>query len=306
MKHSMTKVAALIAAALVVSVAPAAADDARPSNDDFAAAEQISEMPYDNTAATQGATLESGELQPSCSPITSSVWYRFSPAESLRAITQASATAPSAVAIFTGESLETLTELRCGKGFSFELSFDAVAGQVYFLQVGSIGKQRGTIDLGLVPDTWREQELQSFSHTVDVPRTTVDVVTIDGRPRAGDRSMYDLTLETAGQTVQRGVLTFGLVQEQIHQELVTIDHTAATIEAVLSYRYDTAQQQCATDSGPGGSCTVKSPVKDLRWLLQDGSDAELIITIAVRDSRGLITTQRTLVVPFAGQVVGIL
>jgi hypothetical protein len=52
-----------------------------PSNDNVANAIQIDEpLPYLNTQNTGGATLENGELSPSCSPEASaSVWYLYTP-----------------------------------------------------------------------------------------------------------------------------------------------------------------------------------------------------------------------------------
>ena len=125
---------------------------APPSNDDFANATTIPGVPFTDTVDTLGATTEVGEPVPSCAfgglPLTSSVWYAFTPAES-GSVTASATGLPvsTASAVYTGSSLTNLTEKGCGQ--STLVTFRAEAGTTYYLLAGGAFDARGSLQLSL-------------------------------------------------------------------------------------------------------------------------------------------------------------
>src|SRR6266567_8035156 len=122
-----------------------------PPNDNFAAATSIPALPFDVTVDLTAASLEAGEPTPSCagSPLTSTAWYRFTP-------TQTGSISASAfgfgfstvVAAYTGTSVASLTQVGCG-AFGSRSTFRAVANTTYYLQVGGMFGQTGSLEFRL-------------------------------------------------------------------------------------------------------------------------------------------------------------
>jgi hypothetical protein len=106
------------------------------ANDNFVDAVAIPGLPFTQTADTAGATLEPGEPTGSCSTVAGSLWYSFTPAETASVTARATSSGIPVVTVFTGSSLSTLTQVGCST-FS-PLTFRAVAGQTYHLQLGEI------------------------------------------------------------------------------------------------------------------------------------------------------------------------
>ncbi len=117
---------------------------AAPANDDFANATAISSLPFTETVDALTASTESGEPTPSCFPFGAperTVWYRYTPSQD--GYVKASSDLPGIsyvsppLAIYTGNSLNQLTEVSCSSGFSpqNEIGFRASAGATYYFQV---------------------------------------------------------------------------------------------------------------------------------------------------------------------------
>lgn len=309
MKGTTKAAVGALAAALAIGIAPAAAErqkQARPNNDDLAAAEVVVETPFTDEANLRGAGLELGEPRSSCGKIRSSVWYQFTPVDDAQLITEVSSTFNSIVAVYSDAAPDGLAQVACdGSSTSPDLEFNALAGKTYLIQLGSTTKKGGTADIKMSTTSWREKTITSFSQPVEVSDTGTAQVSIHGRPRANDETMYDLAVTAAGQpTIKRGILTFGLVQQNIDLDLVRIPRQHVQVDVTLGYRYDSSQYSCISDGGDGQGCSAKSPVKDLTWLTSgDGSRAELIVKVKVsKDEKAL--AERTVTIPFAGQVVG--
>jgi PKD repeat protein len=122
-----------------------------PANDGFAGAKGVGGLPYSDSVDATAATIEAGEPTPSCGDGQSagSIWYAFTPS------TTGSYTATSGwngfntqVAAYQGTGLANLTDLGC-RAFSQPLTFHAVAGETYYLQVGGLFGGRGTIGFSI-------------------------------------------------------------------------------------------------------------------------------------------------------------
>ncbi len=137
-------------------VRPIASAAASVSNDDFARATKIRQVPYSRTQETSGATLEKDEWAP-CGPIVGSVWFEFTPNANMRLSADTFGSRfDTVVAVFTGKKLETLSPVGCNDnsgGLQSQVIFDADAGETYRLQVGGgdFEGKMGYLQLNLAP-----------------------------------------------------------------------------------------------------------------------------------------------------------
>jgi hypothetical protein len=120
-----------------------------PANDHFDEAMEIPGLPFDHTVDVTAATTEPGEPEPSCAydPPDGTVWYAFTPSQdrSIMAFVQ-NAFSDSALAVYTGDSLDSLEEIgsRCGWQ---PLTFQVEAGTTYYLQVALLYGYGGSLQL---------------------------------------------------------------------------------------------------------------------------------------------------------------
>lgn len=284
----------------------AGANGSRPVNDDLAAATAISEVPFTQTASLSGASLEPDEVSPSCKSLRGSVWYRLESGVARRLSVQLSSTFPAALAAYRVDPAG-LSEVTCtSTGASNMLEFDVASGEAFLLQVGNIRSRTGTYDLDIRPARWQEKVIHEITQEHRSEEKKLGLLEIHGAPRAGDPSMYDVSIRIAEQiAVDRGILTFGLVQQPVDARLVDLPGSVSSVAVRISTRYDSTQYSCLSDQGEGGACDVNSPLKDLSSFANDGSKAELVIRIsAMRD--GAVVAERTVAIPFAGQAGGVL
>jgi hypothetical protein len=119
-----------------------------PPNDDFDQARVISALPFSETLDTRTQTAAADD--PICAPVAGpvgSVWYSFTPSENLRvAVDAQGSTYSTLVSVYTG-ARGALTEVACN---FYGAGFPAVAGQTYFIMIGSpFGNPGGTLVLNL-------------------------------------------------------------------------------------------------------------------------------------------------------------
>jgi hypothetical protein len=137
----------------------------RPVNDDFAKA-ALAVPAYSDRPNTFGATLQASEPSPTCAPsIAGSLWYRFTPAETMQVVADTfDSRMDTVLAVYTGHDLATLREtpLACsddspvatGAGGTqinsqvSRLTFTALAGTTYFFQL-SIKSGAGNLAFNL-------------------------------------------------------------------------------------------------------------------------------------------------------------
>lgn len=126
------------AAVALTALTPGVAHAAPPSNDAFAGAAPLTTVPATAEAELAEATVEPGEPDPSCSPYQEapSVWFAFTaPRTEWITLRRTSFDFNTVVAVYTGDSLDALTEVYCK---AYDRSVLAVtAGQTYRIQLAN-------------------------------------------------------------------------------------------------------------------------------------------------------------------------
>jgi len=166
-----------------------------PDNDDFANATVVPPLPYYSEQDTTAATVQAGEPSPSCAgnSVTNSVWYAYTATsnDSLM-VGYSNYNFSPVVAVYTGSSLEQLTELGCRTWG--QLTFAAQAGTTYYLQFASLSGYGG----------W-----MSFNFEV-TPPPQVNFNYYPGDPSMFDTvQFYDSTWDPGGAGVQTQIWDFG-------------------------------------------------------------------------------------------------
>jgi hypothetical protein len=136
---------------LILSLALPAVVLAAPSNDNFADAQQITNLPYSIYHDTTGATFEVDEPYPTCGYGYSlkTAWFVYTPStnQTLIARTNYYYIAPI-MAVYTGSTLNGLTQVGCGNYYS-TVAFQAQAGVTYYFQIAGLYGEEGTIPFSL-------------------------------------------------------------------------------------------------------------------------------------------------------------
>ena len=317
-KKTALVVGTVLAATLALGNIPASAGEnekgkgkgkspavAAPANDSFGGNSQITEVPFSSSVDLSGASLEADEPQPSCFAAEATVWYSVTSGSEQRFVTKAAAEFDNSVAVYSGAGLTELSEVACAaEGVETELMFPASPGTLYFLQVSAMAKDAGVLSFDLEVDKWESEMLTKNEIPVSIPAIDQAKIVIDGKARASDPKIYDLTVKANETTVGPYGITTPLPLPKIHQELVNLPAQEVMLEISSSYRYDKSQTDCRLYDGD--DCMVGLPVSaDPSWYTADGSEAELIVSIRVT-SNGRVLAERTVAVPFAGQLGGLL
>jgi hypothetical protein len=113
-----------------------------PANDNFAQAKTVSNLPFSDLVDLSSATVEPGEPTLPTSafgPIAASAWYSFTApvSETLLTAVDSCCTQPI-LAVYTGSSLASLTQVAGVSGFSTPMTFKADAGTTYYFQLGRV------------------------------------------------------------------------------------------------------------------------------------------------------------------------
>jgi len=122
-----------------------------PPNDRFADARSIPSLPFEDTTNLTAASLEAGEPTATlcASSLTSSAWYRFTPAQTGSISASAFGFGFSTVvAVYTGTSVSDLSEVACGV-FGNRATFRALANTTYYFQVSGLFGQTGSLQFHL-------------------------------------------------------------------------------------------------------------------------------------------------------------
>jgi hypothetical protein len=140
----------LVLAALAV---PGAARAAPPTNDAFAAAEELSGRVSEASGITKDATKEIGEPDHAHRSGGASVWYRWTaPAAGRAVVSTCGSSFDTVLAAYTGETVAALTEI-AGNDDACELqsrvSFAAAAGVIYRIAVDGINGATGALALSI-------------------------------------------------------------------------------------------------------------------------------------------------------------
>jgi PKD domain-containing protein len=118
-----------------------------PPNDDFANATPIGAVPFANSVDITATTTEPSEpATPAGFQIAGSAWYVFTATETKSLTASASGCCTTTtLAAYTGDSLTGLTEVK--STIAGMLTFSAIAGTTYHIQLGRLGGFGGTITM---------------------------------------------------------------------------------------------------------------------------------------------------------------
>jgi hypothetical protein len=131
-----------------------------PPNDDFARRSVLVGFPVTATGSSRNATAESGiDASHGGIPGGQSVWWEWtSPTNGFVAISTAGSGFNTVLAVYTGDSLGALTEVKANDNlsdqpgaFASQVTFLAAAGTRYLIAVDGYFSQSGDIQLGIFP-----------------------------------------------------------------------------------------------------------------------------------------------------------
>lgn len=176
---------AIVAAMLVVMPASALA---APANDDFANAQAVT-VPEQVSGSITGASLETGEPDPSDEGLSISVWYRFEATASgpVKLDTCASSLYVRA-AVYTGAPVTALSEIAHGNGAcdgGGRAHFTAVAGTTYHIALTAYSGDSGAIALKVATPSPPANDDFAAAQTVTLPSTVSGMID-DATLQAGE------------------------------------------------------------------------------------------------------------------------
>src|SRR5262245_55563428 len=241
-----------------------------PSNDAFLNATSIATLPFSDPVDLSVATTQAGEPTPSCGipfgGVSSTVWYTFTPAETRSTFASNVAGFATVIAVYTGSTLATLTEVTCRSG---SVAFTAEAGTTYHFLVGGLFDQGGPLEfrLGETP-----APVASFGFNPFDP-SAFDVV-----------QFFDASFDSAGLGFQSNEWQFGDGATatgccpthqyaadrdySVHLTVTTVDgRTASTSQPVNVRTHDVAitKLTAPTSASAGQARAVVVGIKNKRY-----------------------------------------
>ncbi len=132
-----------------------------PPNDNFAAAQALSGSSVTATGSTLGASLETGESDPTGKSGGHSVWYQWTaPAAGHYNLAAYSTAIDTISAIYTGSSLSNLALVGANDdSISYNtdslVSFNATAGQKYFIQIDNVDPSGSGFTVSINDSLWQ-------------------------------------------------------------------------------------------------------------------------------------------------------
>jgi hypothetical protein len=131
-----------------------------PPNDDFAQRISLTGLPVTATGSSRHATPETrNDTAHASVPAGQSVWWEWtSPTNGFIAVSTAGSSFNTLLGIFTGDAIDTLTEVQSNDNvsdqpgaFTSQVTFQATAGTRYAIVVDGYYSQSGAIQLGIFP-----------------------------------------------------------------------------------------------------------------------------------------------------------
>src|SRR4030095_342831 len=127
---------------------------AAPSNDNFASATPImTSLPFSTNADTTGATFESGEPSPTFFGSgweLKTAWFKYTPATNITLTARVNSNNfPTMVGVYTGNSVDGLTQKGCALYYYNGTTFQAEANTSYYFQVSGWYDYEGIIPFSL-------------------------------------------------------------------------------------------------------------------------------------------------------------
>ncbi len=141
----------LVLTAILLSIAVSPALAAAPSNDNFADAREIQEVPFADTVDVMEATAEPGEYSP-CNWIGHTVWYSFTPTVSDTYTASAGSDDGATLAVYTGTGLNDLQSLGCTVYYgTVQITLSLQAGTTYYYQASRSTFYGGILNFSIYP-----------------------------------------------------------------------------------------------------------------------------------------------------------
>ena len=140
---------------MTIALLPGVANAAAPENDDFTGAKMITEIPYTDLLDATDATEEPAEQQLCGYYTTGTVWYSYTPSESVRLVADTfGSDYDTTLAVFNGPPSKD-TMIACNDNWrrpQSRVSFDADSGtQYYFMVRGGGGALTFNLAVGVPP-----------------------------------------------------------------------------------------------------------------------------------------------------------
>lgn len=129
--------------------------------DSFADAVSLAGTPVAFQGSTTGATHEEGEPNHAGTMGNASIWWRWTaPSNGVVGIQWNGMFMPAAVAVYTGNAINALTEAGSLFGFNAMTCFNAVAGREYFIALDAFGDGTFSLNLAYHPEPILRDPLQ--------------------------------------------------------------------------------------------------------------------------------------------------
>lgn len=225
-----------------------------PPNDDFAHAETHAGS-FTAAALTFAATTEVGE--PDCSSSGRTAWYALTvPTAGTVSVDTFASDFDTVLGVYTGADLASLTQIACNddaQGSQSAVTFEAVTGTTYYLQVGGFAGANGDAVINVVAP--------------QAPDVVVGVTDAPDPATVGGSVTYTIPVTNAGAGPASGV-----------EVATTLTGSAASITSA------TATQGTCSVSGPTATCSLGA--------LAPAANATITV-VATPNAAGTITSTST-------------
>jgi hypothetical protein len=227
-----------------------------PANDHFVSASGVvPPLPYEDSQITFGATDEDQEPH-ACGNLGASLWYRFTPGSDVLVLASTEGSNfQTAVAVYMGASIESLTQVACDDGsdqLPSHALFQAQAGVSYYVQVGGSTGDTGNLAFRLAeakPLTCGQRSSPALCMTAKNAAGQQGLLGCDSSSEPTECTAaigvpFALTLESAGLPAAGYI---GFQTEAYLGGLASKPRASCGAEVVWPDR-----GSCASNSGPAG------------------------------------------------------
>ena len=180
-----------------------------PANDNFAAAQFLGGNPVSSSGTNVDATLEPGEPSHAGQAGGHSVWWAWTaPASGPVTIGTCNSDFDTVLAVYTGGALGALSPVASNDDFcsiQSSVTFNAQAGQLYWIAVDGAYNETGNIQLNVAPTLTVNAVTLTRRHRVDATQVSIQVASVgdsnmDSTPsltfqHGGSRVVTDLDLD---------------------------------------------------------------------------------------------------------------
>jgi hypothetical protein len=289
---------------------------AAPHHDDLSRATLINNLPFSERITVAAATLESGELTPSCAGnrVGGSVWYRYVTFEEREVIVDtADSDYDTVLSVWEGNT-HPLSEVACNDDSAgssqAQLSFTAKPNTVYFFNISSLPQDAGK---NLVLNVAQAQRLtnDNFSSAVVIPASSgisyqrqqiVTAATLSpNEPRPSCDSEMENSVWYRYTPNQAQSLAIDTIGSNYDTSLAIWTGSQAPTQEVACSRSNGTRPQASLRAELEGGITYWLQVGG-SYLPEAGSGAILELSLRIPVSNNTLDTARTVTEPLPYQV----